>query len=467
MQKHIHFIGVCGVGMAGTAKLLKDLGHSVTGSDQGAYPPVSTYLESQGIDFATAYSPTNIPENVDYFVIGKNAKLTAEQNEEVAAAEAFGKPIKSFAEVIGEIVAERHNIVVTGSFGKSTTTSLVAWCLAHASKNPGYFIGAKPVDMETTSAIGAGDAPFVLEGDEYPSANFDDQSKFAHYHARDIILTSGTHDHVNIFPTQESYLAPFQKLLADQPPEGILVACLDGEHVSTLTTETKAHIVTYSFDNPEADYYSANHSFGATSSFDLLYHNTLIARVETSLLGTHNMQNIVGTATLLLERDLLTPAELTAAIKDFHGVVRRLERKNPDGSIPVYEGFGSSLSKARAAIEALKLHFPESPITVVFEPYEFSWRNRDSIEWYDTAFLGCEQVFVYKPASQGAGTHAQLSQEEIITRIKENGIHAEAIINAENELTKIMDSLKDNSVVLMISSGTIGGLIQSLPRSLS
>lgn len=461
-MKKAHFIGICGAGMSGVAKLLIDAGYTVSGSDSGAYPPISTYIDSLGIQIATTYSAQNIPDDAEFIVIGKNAKLVPETNEEVRVAMESGIHIYSFAEVVGRLINHRAPIVVAGSFGKSTTSSLLSWSLTHAKKDPGYFVGAVTLGLEHASALGKSEV-FILEGDEYPSANFDTTSKFLHYGAHDVLLISGAHDHVNIFPTVASYLAPFRTLLKKIPKDGIAVGCIDNENVSELLKESSGRVVTYSLENSTADYYAKDIVYGETTCFSLMHKEVLVVKLTTTLLGAHNIQNIVGASALLLEKNLLTHEELPPAIASFKGVKRRLERKNTSQKVFVYEGFGSSVHKARSAIEAIKLHFPEKRLLILFEPYEFSWRNREMLSWYDYAFTGADKVFVYKPAVQGADTHEQLSQEEIVSRIQKSGIDTVSLSSKEEGEEKIKEYLKEGDVVLMMSSGTIGGLIESVP----
>ncbi len=448
--------------MSGVAKLLLDAGYKVTGSDAGAYPPVSTYIESLGIPVFTSYDASNIPDDAEFIVIGKNAKLVPETNEEVRAAIESGIPIYSFAEVLGTLTKKRHNTVIAGSFGKSTTTGLVAWCLMHAKKDAGYFIGAVAIDLPHTSLLGSGDV-FVLEGDEYPSSNTDLTSKFLHYHARDVLLISGAHDHVNIFPTVESYLAPFRSLVKNLPQDGLLVACIDNEHVTEIAAETSAKVVTYSLTNTNADYFARDISYGELTTYTLMCRGNVVGTFTTSLLGIHNIQNCVGASALLLERGHLTVPELHDAIASFKGIRRRLEKKNTSTSVLVYEGFGSSVHKARAAIEAMHLHFPSRRLLIVFEPYEFSWRNREMITWYDYAFTGSSAVLIYKPAAQGAQTHDQLSHDEIVERVIASGCTVIKVTTKEEGESYLKENLRDGDVVLMMSSGTIGGLIESVP----
>ncbi len=208
--------------MSATALLLRQMGVQISGSDEGFYPPVSDYLKNENIPFAAGYRKENIPDDADVIVIGKNAKLTPESNDEVRAAMASGKPVRSFADLLHDMTVNSETIVAAGSYGKSTCTALLAWCLKVAGKDPSYFIGEITNGFDTHAHRGKGPT-FVLEGDEYPASNWDDRSKFLLYNARNVLLTSATHDHINVFPTHADYLAPFRTLLGALPADGLLV----------------------------------------------------------------------------------------------------------------------------------------------------------------------------------------------------------------------------------------------------
>lgn len=462
-MKKAHFIGICGVGMSATARLLQISGWEISGSDEGFYPPVSDYLNLHKIPLTEGYRAENIPNDVDLIVIGKNAKLVAHENEEVKAALASGKTIRSFPEVLEGLTSETNNIVVAGSYGKSTCTALLSFCLEHAGKDPSYFIGAVPLNTGELVRLGEGPT-FILEGDEYPSSNWDSTSKFLHYNPHDVLLTSAEHDHVNIFPTHTEYLLPFKTLLSLLPPEGLLIACADEESSLALAHTHPGPKVLYGLKHPEATWSAASIEYGRETTFTLTKSDLPIISLTTTLLGAHNIQNIVGVSAVLLEKGLLTPAELQAGISAFKGIRRRLDLKTENSVIPVYEGFGSSYQKARSAIEAVKLHYPERRLVVVFEPHTFSWRNRDTIHWYDDVFSGAGEVLIYEPAQQGATTHKQLSQEEIVDRVRESGTLVTGAHTAQDALRYLSEHLHESDVILILTSGDIGGLIASIPN---
>lgn len=462
-MKKAHFIGVCGVGMSATAKLLKDLGWEVSGSDDDFYPPGSELVKRYNIAFTKGYRAKNIPEGTELIVIGKNAKLVPDENEEVKAALESGVSVRSFPEVLEQLIDEKHAIIAAGSYGKSTCAGLISWCLMGAGKNPSYFLGAIPIHNMDTARIGDG-STFVLEGDEYPSSNWDAASKFLYYHPHDVLLTSAAHDHVNVFPTHESYLTPFKTLLSLIPKDGLLVASADDESSRALAHTHPGHVVLYGLQRQESHWSATNIALGETTTFDLTKDGKKIVALETPLLGKHNIQNIVGISALLLEKKLLTPEELAEGVKTFRGIKRRLDLLSPQARVPVYEGFGTSYEKARAAIEAMELHFPDRRLIVVFEPHTFSWRNRDALSWYDDVFKGSDLVLIYEPATQGAGTHKQLTQDEIVKRVSASDIDTRAIHTEKDGVAILETELQETDVVLLLTSGDLGGLAVSIPK---
>jgi UDP-N-acetylmuramate: L-alanyl-gamma-D-glutamyl-meso-diaminopimelate ligase len=457
-----HFIGIAGKGMSAVALLLRQMGVRITGSDEGFYPPVSDYLKNENIPFAAGYRKENLPDDADVIVIGKNAKLVPESNAEVRAAMASGKPVRSFADLLQDMTKNSDTVVVAGSYGKSSCTAMLAWCLMAAGKDPSYFVGEITNGFKTHAHRGKGPS-FVLEGDEYPASNWDDRSKFLLYNAKSVLLTSATHDHINVFPTHADYLKPFQALLASLPADGLLVVCSSEPHARALANNLRCPIVLYGLDD-KVNWHAANIERGAETGFDLMRGSEKIIRLSTRMLGDHNIENIVGVSAMLLEKKLLTREELKDGMRSFLGVKRRMELLSPASKLPVYEGFGSSYEKARSAIAATKLHFPDRRLIVVFEPHTFTWRNRAAIAAYDDVFAGASKVFIFEPASQGAATHAQLTQDEIVARTKAAGFDVEAINDPDEALRRFDGVLRSDDVVLLLTSGELGGLIRRIPE---
>lgn len=472
--KVVHFIGICGAGMSAVAKLMRDAGWAVSGSDAGFYPPVSTFLEQEGLPCKSPYAPENIPADCSLVVIGKHAKLTPEQNEEVRSAferrEQGQLEIASYPDVLQTLTQETHNIVVVGSYGKSTTTTLLAWSLAHAGADPSYFIGAIPLDFTANAHKGEGDF-FVLEGDEYPSSNWDSSPKFLHYNATTVLLTSCEQDHFNEFPTLESYLAPYRKLVSQLTPENLLVACLDGKEVEGVIEGTEARLCTYSGRNhPTADWFvSAVSPTAIPHRFTVQKrdHNTgeILHEIEisTTLLGEHNVQNIVGCVAALVERDALSAKQIQEAIQAFRGLRRRLELKSTRSSLFLYEDLSSSRPKAVAALRAVQERHPNSKVVAIFQPHTFSFRSRKALEWYPGMFEGLESVLVFSPPNlRGLKSGEELSHEEIWEAIQSgNACTVTPVANAQEILESLNSlGLTAGDVVLFMTSGGMEGSIQ-------
>ncbi|QQR50122.1 hypothetical protein IPF86_03520 [Candidatus Nomurabacteria bacterium] len=456
-----HFIGICGKGMSGVASMLKQRGWEITGSDSGTYEPVFSYLVNQHISFSPHYAKENIPRDVDVIIIGKHAELVPEKNEEVKAAFDSGIRIASFPEIIRELAKDKETIVVAGSYGKSTCTALLAWCLKENGKDPSYFIGAVPLGFEETAHLGDGEL-FIIEGDEYPSANWDLTSKFLYYTPSTLLLTSGEHDHLNIFPTEESYLKPYKKLLQNLPSDGLIVAAIEHPNIPQLLRETKSNKSTYSLANQNG-WYAKNLIFDHITSFDLYHDEEKIISLETKLLGKHNIENCIGVSAVLLEKNLLTPNEIKFALASFEGLEGRINLKSQKTTVHIYDGFGSSYAKARSVFDALKLHFPNKKIITVFEPHTFSWRNKAALPWYDDLFRDSDNVVIFEPPTHGKASHEQSSFEEILDRVH---IHTpQAIgVRTNTEATQFLnEKVGADDIVVLMSSGGLDNLPQTLP----
>jgi UDP-N-acetylmuramate: L-alanyl-gamma-D-glutamyl-meso-diaminopimelate ligase len=450
--------------MSAVARLMQQAGYDVSGSDEGFYPPVSDYVARIGITTMEGYRAANIPAQVSRIVIGKNAKLVPAENTEVAAAFAGHQGlVRSFPEIVSEMAARTHNIVVAGSYGKSTVTSLIAFVLRHAGQDPCWLIGALPHGFEHTANLGQG-AHFVMEGDEYPAANWDSRSKFEHYRPSTVVLTAACHDHVNVFPTLADYHAPFERLMGLIEANGLLVACVSEPNARLFFGRFAGRKRSYGIDTPDADWQALNLAPGPVTRFTLAHEGSALGEVETTLLGRHNVENILAAAAVLVGGGIVDFSAFKVAIAAFKGLTRRLDRKVPDSSsIHVYEGFGSSHEKARSAIEAMRLHFPQSRLIVLFEPHTFTWRNRNALAQYQTAFAGTDVVFAHRPPVQGATTHDQATLDEILAEARR--WHGD--VRAFHSVGEIVDEAKPGDVVLILSSGNFDGLMQPVIAGLS
>ncbi len=459
-----HFIGMCGKAMGTLAVMLKSQGHTVTGSDEGFYDPMLSYLRDHSISFTSGHKAENIPADADYIVIGKHAKLVPETNPEVAKAYETKEKILSLPDVLNSLTKNTENIVCVGSFGKTSVTTLASFILENIGLNPSYFIGGVPRDLADSGKLTNSNI-FVLEGDEYPSSNWDTRAKFLHYNPQSVILTSCEHDHVNVYPTAESYLQPFIELLKIIPNDGVLVYALNGANIDRILDNANCKKISYGLNN-NANYYADNINYGDTTTFDLMHAGEKLITIETMLLGQHNIENIVGVCAMLLEKNLTTVKQIKDSIKIFHGVKGRLDRKDNNGKYPIIESFGSSLAKAKADIAAVKLHYPNKKIIDVFEPHTFGWRNRANLGWYSNVFENVDTVYIFNPPTHGASAD-QLTVGEMINEIKKSNPNVFPVANKAEVYELLKRDLNPDSLILLTTSGALDGLPEELPKEIN
>ncbi|HEY1559524.1 MAG TPA: Mur ligase family protein [Caulobacteraceae bacterium] len=462
MSGKAFFLGIAGAGMSALASILVSDGWTVTGSDDAVFPPVSDYLNRLGIPWRPGFDANQIPSDIDVAIIGSSAKLDLAHNPELAEIVRRGIPRHSFAGFLGRYTRERDNVVIGGSFGKSTLTALAAVLMRAGGRDPGYFIGAVPLDLPTTGHAGT-DPTFFLEGDEYVIGADDRRPKFALYHPRAALISSIVHDHVNVYPTMESYEAAFAGLIDGLAADALLVCAHAYEPLRRLTSGRK--VVWYG-PEPCDGYWARDIQIGEVTRFELVTPSGEAIVLTTELLGRHNIENIVGVAALLIERKEIGAADLQRGVAAFHGVERRLDKKTRSSRVPAYEGFGSSYEKARSALDAIQLHFPDRPAVVVFEPHTFSWRNAAALAWYDHVFDGAARVLVLSPPVHGADGHAQLSQDDILARVRRAGIEATGVESGAQAIATLEADLNGDEVVLLLSSGPLDGLAATLPAML-
>ncbi|HLZ83945.1 MAG TPA: Mur ligase family protein [Caulobacteraceae bacterium] len=455
---NLYFLGIAGAGMSALASILVTEGHTVSGSDDGVFPPVTTYLGRLAIPYHVGFDADLAPPDLDAAIIGSSAKLDLDHNPELAELKRRGVPLYSFPEFLGRHTAGRDTVVVAGSFGKSSVTALLAVILTETGGDPGYFIGAVPLDLPLTGRSGS-DPVFVMEGDEYIVGPDDRRSKFALYHPKSLLITSLIHDHVNVFPTMADYEAPFAQLIAGLPEGALLVCAHPFEALHRLAAGRR--VVWYGRE-PGPGYHAESLAIGEVTRFDLVTPAGARIPLETELLGLHNIENIVGAAALLLERGDVGAEALQRGVRRFRGVARRLDRKTAASRVPAYEGFGSSYEKARSAIEAILLHFPGRPCLVVFEPHTFSWRDPAALARYDTVFEGVARVLLLPPPGHGAG-QAQSTQGQIADRIAAAGVWVTAVAGGSAALADLAATLRGDEVILLLSSGPLDGLPETLP----
>lgn len=387
-MKHIHFIGICGVAMSALAIAFQKKGYRVTGSDAGFYPPVSTNLEKNNIEFYPGWHVEKMCKNAnpDLVIVGNVANST---NPEFLFVKENKIPYLSYPEAIAEYFLGKNSLVCAGTYGKTTTSALLSWILLNAEMDPSYMFGGITVRDTDSAAISTTKEWSVLEGDEYKTSGWDKRPKFALYHPTHLLLTSVSWDHADIYPTEKDYIHTFKELVASVPATGLVVGCLEGKNIPKVLSACKARMIIYGKDH-EADYcYGDVQSNKKGIVFDITHKNK-IYHVKSSILGEFNAQNITGCFAMAHQMGIDTKIILKS-ITTFKGLKRRLERRLDDGVV-VIDDIAHSPAKANSALTTLRKIY-KGKISVVFEPNTGN-RKTQAIPQYKKAFLGADEVII-------------------------------------------------------------------------
>jgi UDP-N-acetylmuramate: L-alanyl-gamma-D-glutamyl-meso-diaminopimelate ligase len=411
----IHVIGICGYAVSGLALIAKQLGHEVTGSDEDAYPPTTDLLTSAGIPWIDGHAAENLTRwgKPDLVVQGNQVR---EGNPETEAARAQHLRLISEAEYWGELTAERFRIVVCGSAGKTTTSSLIAWILRSAGRNPGFRLGMSARDLGSAAAWGSG-REFVFEGDEYTSAVFDPRPKFLHFAPQLAVLTNIDWDHPDVFPDPASYEAVFRQLVEYLGPEDRLIACSDDATVRRLLNRTRAQVETYGLRGG-ADWHGRDVTVeGDGMRFTAWHENKILAVVTTRLPGEHNAANALAAlaATVRLGVPVATAVD---AIGRFRGVARRFEVRGQVRGVTVVDDYAHNPAKVRATLQAAQERFRPGRVFACFVPHTYS-RTLSLLDGYAEAFQGCA-LLVIGPIEPARERHLAntVSAQDLAARVR-------------------------------------------------
>src|SRR5262245_6582841 len=363
--------------MASLAGLLKARGHVVTGSDQDVYPPMSSQLQGLGIELRSPYAASNIPEDAELVVIGN---ALSRGNPEVEAVLDARRPFTSMPALTAqEFLRGRKPLVVAGTHGKTTTTSLLAFLLERAGLDPSFLVGGIPVDFGASYRLGAG-AHFVIEGDEYDCAFFDKRPKFVHYMPDVAVIGNVEYDHADIYADLHAVQTAFQRLLDVVPRSGLIVAGIESPALAELLPRAHSRIESFAIER-EADWRAVDLEAGeAGASFRLLRGGSDHGRFALSLHGRHNVRNAL--AALATASAAGVPLEAArAALPGFHGVKRRLELLGRARGVAVYDDFAHHPSAVRETLLALRSRERDAlaaggRLIAVFEPRSYSARTR-------------------------------------------------------------------------------------------
>ncbi|MCB0320274.1 MAG: hypothetical protein KDD60_05055, partial [Bdellovibrionales bacterium] len=462
---------ICGVAMGALAIALHDQGYHVTGSDKEFYPPISTMLEDSGIQLFRGYDANHVVPSIDMAIIGNSVSVG---NDEVQAVGKHRIPHTFFAKIAGELLLhDRTSIVVSGTHGKTTTTSLVAYALQTLKRNPSYFIGGQVSQLPSSFCFGAG-AEGVIEGDEYDSVFYVKRPKFLFYPPTILVVNALEFDHADIYADLAAIEREFDELLLRVPIDGSLIACIDFPAVRELleryrnVSNGKARLLTF---GESADAMFRLQDVLVTSDRSSA---TVIAegerfQISTLLPGVMNLRNVL--ASVLVGRQLgIPPQAWVDSITDFQGASRRFQKCFEGERVTLLEDFAHHPTAVREVIRSLLAAFPNAQHWVAFEPRSNTSRRNLFQAEYGESFKGIQRLFIReittRPSDEG---QALLDLSQLSKATGEYGTICTVHRDGEEILSVILEALSQTSeqvVITIMSNGGFDGLPARLTQAL-
>ena len=447
--------------MAAVASQLKQRGLRVTGSDENIYPPMSTFLSGEGISALSPYAAANLDAvgKPDLVVIGNVIKRG---NPEAEAVLERRLRYASLPDVIREfLIRGRASIVVTGTHGKTTTTSLLAWTFQHAGLAPGYMIGGIPINLGNGCACPSAARHFIIEGDEYDTAFFDKRSKFVHYLPDTVIINNLEFDHADIFPSLEDIKLTFRRLVNIVPRNGLVLANGDDPNVRAVIADAPCPVKTFGL-GPGNDI-RATHLELATdhSSFHVSR-----SAFRVPLMGEFNVRNALAVAAASLHHGL-SPEQIQAAFSKFRGIKRRQEVRGEAGGVTVLDDFGHHPTAIRETLRALRVRFPNRRLWAVFEPRSNTTRRCVFQNELAAALAESDGCFVSKVNRlEELAEQERLSPGKLVADIAASGRPAHYLNDADAIVSALVPQTRTGDVVVIFSNGSFGGIHAKLLQAL-
>jgi UDP-N-acetylmuramate: L-alanyl-gamma-D-glutamyl-meso-diaminopimelate ligase len=462
-SKHIHLIGICGTAMASLAGMLRERVHRVTGSDAAAYPPMSTFLESLGIPVAQPFSEANLNPRPDLVVVGN---AISRGNVELEYVLDTRIPFCSMPQILhDEFLVGKEVLVVAGTHGKTTTTSMLAWIFETAGLSPSFLIGGIAENFGSSFGLGTG-KHFILEGDEYDTAFFDKGPKFLHYFPDAIILTSVEFDHADIYKDLDAVETAFKRLVNLVPRRGRIVGFDTGESIERCLAKAFCPVERYgSSDHSQWRIINLNLAPDRTT-WSVVHNGAHWADLEFALGGEYNVWNATSAAALATSCGVPKDA-IASALATFRSVKRRLEVKAEVNGITVIDDFAHHPTAIEQTIHALRARYPNRRLWVVLEPRSNTMRRNVLQDALAHSLSLADQVVVaaiFK--SEAIPQEERLDLNRVINQIKEHGKTARILPDADTIVNTIAPELRSGDVVAILSNGGFGGIYEKLPERL-
>jgi UDP-N-acetylmuramate: L-alanyl-gamma-D-glutamyl-meso-diaminopimelate ligase len=458
--RHVHLIAVCGTGMGSLACMLADRGFRVTGSDIDVYPPMSDQLRESGISIYKGFSADHIEgERPDLVVIGNAVRR---ENPEARATLESGIPYLSFSDTVHELFLRgKHSVVIAGTHGKTTTTSLVGHVLVSAGCDPSVLVGGVAESFGGSFRLGQGEH-FVIEGDEYDTAFFDKTPKFLHYDARSLLVTSCEFDHADIYDSLEEIQEAFRSLCEAVPADGRIIAATDAPRVAEVLDRVRAPVEGYGFQE-DALWRTSDVAYDASGTQLTLWRGgDRLARVRVPLWGRHNVENVVGALALAIGLGV-DPADAAAALADFPGVRRRQEVRGEADGVIILDDFAHHPTAVRETLAAIRARFPDRKLFAIFEPRTNTSRRRVFEEAYGEALEAADVAIlagVFRPDL--IPQEERMRPERVVDSLRERGTEAVHLPEVDAIIEFVARKRSGRDVAVIMSNGAFGGIQERL-----
>ncbi|MGZ5450204.1 MAG: UDP-N-acetylmuramate:L-alanyl-gamma-D-glutamyl-meso-diaminopimelate ligase [Thermoanaerobaculia bacterium] len=462
--RRVYLIGIGGTAMASLAGMLQQRGYDVAGSDEHVYPPMSTYLERLGIPVLEGYTKQHLETfRPDLVVIGNAAAST---NIEAAATVEMDMPYTSMPEAIHHLfIRGKHSVVVTGTHGKTTTTSLMAWLLESAGRDPSMVVGGIPLNFNHNFKLGGG-PEFVIEGDEYNTAFFDKGPKFLHYHANTLLVNNIEFDHADIYSDLDAILSAFRKAIQQVAADDVIVANGDDANVMSLRGEARGRWVTFGWDR-KCDAFATDAVENPDGTeFTAWWEGKEWARFRTTLSGRHNVLNALANAVIARLRGV-SAEEIRKGLETFRGIKRRMEVRGVERGVTVIDDFAHHPTAIATTLAGARKRYPGQRIWALFEPRSISSSRKEFESGYIDAFHGADRVIIgpvfhRERYETRYGLDKMMSVETIGERLNTDGIPAEQIDDFDVIAERVAREAGEGDVVLVMSSGAFGGVHEKI-----
>ena len=463
--RRIHLIGICGTAMATVAALLKGRGYDVRGSDQNVYPPMSDFLAAEGIRTFTGYSPDHITSDIDLVIVGNAISRGNPELETV-----LERKIRycSLPEAVRDhFLWGSRSIVIAGTHGKTTTTSLTGWLLTYGNLDPTVLVGGIALDLgeQGSSYRLGGGRDFVIEGDEYDSAFFDKTAKFLKYLPDVAVINNIEFDHADIYANLDAVLLAFRRLVALVPRNGLLLLGTDSQHAAALQPLAVSPVETYGFSDAATwQAHDVEHRDGVTR-FSVRRERESFGHFRSPLLGSHNVRNALA-AIAVGNHVGLSASELADGLERFRGIKRRLEVVGVSGGVTVLDDFAHHPTAVHETLSALRTGYPDRRIWAVFEPRSASSCRRVFQDDFARAFGAADEVIVAAVFRSSLPESERLSAEQLVDDLRRQGQNARYISEVPDIIQTIVSEHRAGDVVVLMSNGGFGGIHRKLVEAL-